>query len=122
VTRRPASLLPRGDIEAIADLVVAKLRQGEAPFPRHGLVDVDQVAALLRVERDWVYDNKTELGAVRIGQGRGVLRFDAAVVNAYVRARRLQDEPRPKRGRPGRRRGRAGDVVLLPAPGERRQR
>lgn len=120
MNRRPTSLLPPGDIEAIAERVVEMLREGEAPLPRDGLVDADQVAAHLGVEREWVYDHKHELGAHRIGDGtRGPLRFDAAVVHAYVRARRLERDaaPAPRR-RPGPRRQRAGDVVLLPVPSE----
>jgi hypothetical protein len=43
------------DIEAIAVRTAQLLREQE-PFPRTGLVDVDQVARVLSMERSWVYE------------------------------------------------------------------
>lgn len=114
----------RDTIEAIAEVtasrVVELLREGEAPFPREGLVEVDDVAGLLRVDRNWVYEHKTELGAIRLGDGpAGPLRFDAAQVLAYVRERRLRaDDAEPPRSRPGPRRRGGGGFELLPLPDE----
>lgn len=112
-------LEPR-DIEAVAARV-AELLRDDVPFPREGLVSAEEVAQLLGVERTWVYEHKLELGVVRIGDGpRGVLRFEAASVLAYIRGRRLgEDEPAPPE-RPGpRRRGtRSGGLELLPLPSE----
>src|SRR4051812_17529628 len=86
--------------KAMAPLVAEHLASllsaaGNNPvFPTRGLVDVDEVGQLLKVEREWVYAHKLELGAVRIGDGeRGPLRFDAARVLAYVADHRLKREP-----------------------------
>lgn len=116
-------MLDDRDIDAIADALAPRvaelLRADESPFPTRGLVDVDDVCGLLHVEREWVYDHKPELGAVRLGGGeRGALRFDAAKVLAYVEACRLkppveQEQRRPP-GRPRRRRD--ADFELLEIP------
>jgi hypothetical protein len=107
------------DVDAIARRVVTLLRDAEPGFPRTGLVDADDVALLLCVDRSWVYDHKTELGAVRLGDGRGALRFEAATVHAYVRRHRVgRDDGRAPRVRPDSRRLRVvGGVELLPLPG-----
>lgn len=119
--------LSQADIDAIADALaprVAKLlRANDPPFPTRGLATVAQVVELLKVEREWVYAHKLELGAVRIGDGeRGPLRFDAAKVLAYVADHRLKREsdPEPRRGRP--RQPPVGDVDLLPIPDYRIER
>lgn len=115
------------DVEAIADAIaprVAALLQDTegALFPRRGLVAADRVAALLDVDRSWVYENKAELGAVRIGSGRGTLRFEAEKVLGYLRDRRLGQTPEPPARRPGPRRGSRtqrqidGQIELLPLP------
>lgn len=106
------------DIERIAQRVAEVMREDAPdPFPARGLVDVDQVAQLLQVQRDWVYENQTKLGAVRIGEGRGRLRFDARSVLAYLDERRITERssaPRRRAGRP--RRGGATSFDLLPIP------
>src|SRR4051812_24210695 len=112
-------MLDPRDIDAIAVGVVELLREDESAFPRRGLVDADDVCRLLRVEREWVYDHKWELGAVRIGEGeRGPLRFEAAKVLGYIEAHRVTRETeRHERGRPGRPRKRPrADFDLLQIP------
>jgi excisionase family DNA binding protein len=105
------------EIEAIAARTVQLLREQE-PFPRTGLVDAEQVARLLSVDRSWVYEHKGELGAVRLG---GALRFEAATVHAHVRRSRLAPPARPAER--GRARPRHLEVVrgveLLPLPEQR---
>lgn len=78
------------------------------PFPHDGLVDVRAVAAFLSVGRDWVYDNKLKLGAVKIG---GALRFEAHEIREYVRLNREQ----PKVERPSRARARDLGFEILRA-------
>lgn len=102
----------------VAREVAALLGPGDAPvFPTRGLVDVDQVAQLLKVEREWIYAHKGELGAVRIGEGRrGPLRFEAARVLAYIAAHRV-DPPAPEPPRRGRPRKRShAEFEVLPIP------
>ena len=71
----------------------------EPRFPARGHVRADEVAAYLRVDRSWVYENKAELGAVKVG---GAVRFDAFRVRAYVHERRVAyEQPRPAPSRPG---------------------
>lgn len=115
-------MLDARDIDAIAEALAPRvadlLRADEPTFPTRGLVEVDDVCELLRVEREWVYAHKLELGAVRIGEGeRGPLRFDAAKVLAYVEAHRLKRPDEPQRRRPGRpRRQRGVEFDLLEIP------
>lgn len=111
--------LDHQDVEAIADALaprVAALLQVE-PFPTRGLVKAERVAALLEMELSWVYEHKAALGAVRLGTGRGALRFEAARVLAYLRDRRVEVPVQAPRSRPGpqRRRNHHG-VELLPLP------
>lgn len=116
-------MLERPDIEAIAVRVAELMREAEPAFPREGLVDADTVAALLGVERGWVYEHKTQLGAVRLGDGaQPRWRFDAAAVRAYVRRRRLREDGAASRVRPGPRRTTGpGGIELLPLPREGRR-
>ncbi len=59
------------EIEAIAR------RVAELVGRPSGLVDAQDVADDLKVERDWVYAHARELGAVRLGDGpKARLRFD----------------------------------------------
>lgn len=119
-----AATLPDGDVEAIAirvaELLVPQLAAllGErGAFPRDGLVDVDDVAAVLKMSRDWVYEHQAELGAVRLGAGaRPPLRFDAARVREYMAAGRVdvRDEASPRRRGPRRT---SRGVELLPLRG-----
>lgn len=113
------------DIEALADALAPRIvgllwRTDDFVFPARGLVEVDDVCRLLRVEREWVYAHKSELGAIRIGDGaRGALRFDAAKVHAYLAERRVQRAagraPRRRGGRP-RKRPRGNDFEILDIP------
>jgi len=67
-----AVTLDHDDIEQIARRVAQLLR--DAPAVR--LVDASTVAEMLGVERDWVYAQARDLGAVRLGGPRGRVRFD----------------------------------------------
>lgn len=112
-------MLDRQDIEAIAAAIaprVAAELQAQF-FPSRGFVRADQVANFLNVDVSWVYEHKHLLGAIRIGDGRGALRFEAGRVLAYLRERRVEPERAAPRSRPGtrRRRGLEG-VELLPLP------
>ena len=73
-----AERLHPDDVEAIARRVAELLRDTAAPAAR--LVDAATLAAMLGVERDWVYAHARELQAVRLGGRRGRLRFDVGVV------------------------------------------
>ena len=79
----------------------------------------ERVAELLKVDVSWVYEHKGMLGAVRLGEGRGALRFEASKVLAYLRDRRVDGSGRRVRPRSGPRRRRSrNDVELLPLPDE----
>ena len=62
------------DLEAIAQRV-ARLLPHTPPAPPR-LVDAATLAAMLGVERDWIYAHATQLGAIRLGGPTGRLRFD----------------------------------------------
>lgn len=107
-------------IEAIARRVVELLEGADAGSPREPrYVDAATLAHELKVERDWVYANARQLGAIRLGDGpRGRLRFDRELVAerlAEAKAgpgrksprvprrakRRTRESLRPKRLPPG---------------------
>lgn len=112
-------MLDSQDVEAIVTALaprVAELLRVEA-FPARGLVKADRVAALLEVDVSWVYEHKAVLGAVRLGEGRGALRFEASRVLAYLRDRRVDPGEQMPRLRPSAQRRRSRDgVELLPLP------
>jgi excisionase family DNA binding protein len=113
--RLPARKI-RGRYLITAQNYTAWLAPEEPPFPARGHVRADQVAAFLSVDRSWVYDNKAELGAVKLG---GAVRFDASRVRAYLRERRVASEQSPRAAaRPGPRRGSRKErgFELLPIP------
>ena len=90
--------LDPADIEQIARQVADLIAATQAR-PSGQFVDAAELAALLGVERDWVYAHANALGAIRLGGPRGRLRFDL---------QRVQDAwPAPKtsgaRRGPGRR-------------------
>jgi hypothetical protein len=86
VVSESAITLAPVQLELLADLIAARLRQDEVPAAaptRGGLVDVHELAALLGVSRSWVYQHAAELGAVRLGSGpRPRLRFDREAARA----------------------------------------
>lgn len=101
--------LDPADIEQIARQV-ADLIAATQTWPSAQFVDAAELAALLGVERDWVYAHANTLGAIRLGGPRGRLRFDLQrVQNAWPaqtpnEARRRTGLSRKKRSpakRPG---------------------
>ncbi len=99
------------DIERIAQAVARRLAE-HAAAPAVGahtagrLVDAATVARALGVRRDWVYAHADQLGAIRLGGGRGRLRFDPARLPNRS-AREQQPAPAQRRCIPGRRRRRS---------------
>jgi hypothetical protein len=73
-------------------------------------LDASQLARVLGVERDWIYEHQEQLGAIRLGNGRRPrLRFE------FTRAVEALDELPPARGvRP------AGAHRGMPVPRRRR--
>jgi hypothetical protein len=88
--------LDPGEAERIALLVAEALRR--EPPPRY--LDATATARMLSVERDWVYEHAEQLGAFRLGGGRGRLRFDRRRVCESLgseRTRRLSGGRKPDR-------------------------
>lgn len=85
---RPRGLTVSGideeDVEAIA-LRVTALLAAEARSTETRYVDATELARRLGVERHWVYTHAGELGAIRLGGGRGRLRFDVDQAIATLR-------------------------------------
>jgi hypothetical protein len=91
------------DVEAIARRVAELLRADSPASAQY--VDASTIARRFGVTRAWVYQHKTELGAVPLGTGpKPRLRFDAGRVEVLLEKQRA--EPGPKR-RERRRRPRA---------------
>lgn len=67
-----------------------ELRQSTATTtqPRARLVTATELAAELGVSRDWIYQHRDDLGAVRIGDGpKARLRFDIDAARQAIGAR-----------------------------------
>jgi hypothetical protein len=109
------------DVDAIAEVVVRRLRG--SPIPEQRWLAASEVAQLLNVSREAVYRNAEALGAVRVGSGRRPrLRFPREHIEAMT-ARSdgmgsVRQMPRRRavslQAPPGR--TRAG-APLLPVPG-----
>ena len=57
------------DLERLADLVAERLVGELAPLAADTLLDAEEVARRLGVERDYVYRHQARLGARRLGDG-----------------------------------------------------
>ena len=121
--RRAAAELTPEAIEQIAQRVAELLRPGSAapeqPAPTPQLLNAAQLARRLGVTRAWVYEHAEELGAVALGDGpKARLRFDPAVAEAVLQARRRGGTPElpapaPQGRGPGRPRRRRTPTVAL---------
>lgn len=102
------------DIEMIAARIVAMLRE-QQPESQPRFVDAATVAAVLGIDRDWVYAHSAELGGVRLGGEHGRLRFDLDAIRRQLAIPAPKRAPKPTRTRPRkpRERGCSG-VDLLP--------
>lgn len=108
----------RALIDATARRVVELLRDEPIHHGRRTrLVTASELAAILNVDRGWVYEHATELGAVRLGEGdRPRLRFDvdralAARTQHSAEAKRQPEAAKPRRRAP------RGSAELLPIHG-----
>jgi hypothetical protein len=106
--------------EQVAERVAELLATGGGACEPEGLLDADQVATRLGVERDWVYRHQVELRARRLGdRDKGRLRFLWADVLAGLPCTRSRgsDPPEP-RIQPARRRPRRQpEAPLVPIRG-----
>jgi hypothetical protein len=68
--------LDHEDIEQIARRVTELI--GSSHAPRY--VDATDLAQILGVDREWVYEHARRLGAIRLGGPSGRLRFDVRQV------------------------------------------
>jgi len=106
--------LDQADIEAIAERVAELIDERGVGLPVR-YVDAAQLARILGVDREWVYEHARQLGAIRLGGVRGRLRFDLkhatrglAIPSAGpARPPALRRKTRRRAGGPGR-------VDLLP--------
>jgi hypothetical protein len=102
------------DIESIATRVAELLRDEAPPSPAR-LADAAEVARELGVDRDWVYAHARELGGVRLGGGRGRLRFDLARIRRDLTCPSPTTRGPAARGRSRQRpKKRRADVELIP--------
>lgn len=101
---------------AVAEVVAQRVLELVEERPRNGLVDAAELAALLGVDRDWIYEHGERLGAIRLGDGpRPRLRFEVCravesftQLSAKAHPHRLEGGlrtpvTRPRRSRGGRR-------------------
>lgn len=90
-------------VEAVAQRIVELLDERDASPRQTRLVDADELAEALGVERKWVYQHADELGVRRLGSGRRPrLRFDLERAQRVLEAKsqRPPDDDHPRRGRP----------------------
>ena len=78
----PAERIPA----AIARLAARAMEPPAAPEPADELLTPDEVAALLRADRRFVYRHARAIGGVRLSRRK--LRFSAARVRRYIEGRR----------------------------------
>lgn len=104
--------LDPADVEAIA-IRVAELILERSPEPSARYIDAAELARALGVERNWVYAHARQLGAARLGHGRGRLRFDLQHVTRAISTASATAPAIRTRAAPCRRR-RPGGVDLLP--------
>jgi len=71
---------------------VIALLHDELPVASVRLVDARSLASALGVDRGWVYAHAAELKAIRLGTGRGRLRFDLDEVRRVLQT---TGPPRP---------------------------
>jgi hypothetical protein len=93
------------DIERIAAALARHLADHTAAVGAQGvrLADAATVARRLGVTRNWVYAHADQLGAMRLGNGRGRLRFDLTKLPLRATSD-AKPAPQPRRCTPGRRR------------------
>jgi hypothetical protein len=98
--------------DRVFERVTSRLDAHSAPTAPD-FVDAGEVARRLGVDRGWVYQHKSELGAIALGGGaRPRLRFDRAKVDALLRS--AEDEAAaPRAGRPRRRQHSGKTTVRL---------
>lgn len=111
----------RCDVDGLARMVAEHVVEllGQ-PRAAEALLDADEVARRLGVERDWVYRNASELGARRLGTGeRARLRFVWTDVLAGVPSVRSRGSasPEPRTQPAVRRRRRPSSARLVPIRG-----
>ena len=118
-------------LDRLADRLAARLAdrlaEREAPRGLRRRVSAGELAVMLGVSRDTVYQHAAELGALHVGNGkRPRLRFDVEEALAAWSARQSSKRSQPSdapadAGRPARRRRRApgSDLDLLPIRGRK---
>jgi len=91
------------DVEAVARRTVELLRDDRPST--FALIDARELAGQLGVSVDYVYEHATQLGAIRLGNGRRArIRFDLATARDALEATRRRPRGRPAEAGP--RRGR----------------
>jgi hypothetical protein len=89
-------VLSADDVEAVARRTVELLR-GARPST-FALVDARELSAILGVSVDYVYGHSSQLGAVRLGNGRRArVRFDVDAARAALEASRGGSRGRPRK-------------------------
>ena len=119
-------VLDEGQLEELARLVADRLAgQLEQRRADGGLVTAGELAERLGVDRDFVYEHATRLGAVRLGAGpKARLRFDLgeaekAITCLSSRGSQAPDPAPALASRPRRRRRSGTTVDLLPIRGRK---
>jgi hypothetical protein len=107
--------LDPADIEAIARRVAELIDERGALMPVR-YVDATQLARILGVDREWIYRHAHRLGPIRLGAGRGRLRFDLKHTTRVLADPATEPARRTPAMRPARRRAapRSAPVDLLP--------
>lgn len=64
--------------------MAVEISLGQHEQPPSGLVDAATLAAILAVQREWVWAHAKQLGGIRLGGSRGRLRFDPATAREQM--------------------------------------
>lgn len=83
-------------VEAVAERVLELLAEREPPSGRSRLVSARELAEVLGVSREYVYEHRDELGAVLVGDGpKPRLRFDVETAVAAATGRQAGSRSQP---------------------------
>lgn len=66
---------------------------GEGLVKPEDLITADEVESMLKVGKGWAYRNREKLPHIRIGSGKGSIRFSRSGIEAWLDQNMVHPEP-----------------------------